>query len=383
MVPRLPSSPEQTPEPAPQHGRRLRALPHWLLLSILAATLAACSSAPPRGSSSPAAASTSGPRAAPPAVKNKPAPQWGGAYYQDDGPGEAPDDAVLAAIPDATPQAEPLHRFANRPYVVFNRRYEPLSRIGDYRDQGMGSWYGRKFHGQKTSTGELYDMFAMTAAHPTLPLPSYARVTNPANGRSVVVRVNDRGPFHADRIIDLSYVAAWKLGYINQGSTLLHVESLDPGQGGMRASAPASPAGSAAPGEASTAPARSGGTAPASIDPLAEMIQRLDAPAAHGVGELPEIKDMRGVYLQLAAFGNAGNAESFKAHLARELNGTPAASDSSSTETRPALAERLHIQPRAGVYRVQLGPWADQASARQVAAQLRQWFAIEPLLVQH
>ena len=125
-----------------------------------------------------------------------------GGYYLDDGPGtNAP--ANLDAIPDAVPRLEPLHRFANRPYSVLGRDYVPATELRPYRERGIASWYGRKFHAQKTSIGETYDMYAMTAAHPTLPLPSYARVTNLANGRSVVVRVNDRGPFLPGRLIDL------------------------------------------------------------------------------------------------------------------------------------------------------------------------------------
>lgn len=134
----------------------------------------------------------------------------------------------LAAIPDAVPRVEPLHRFANRPYQVFGKDYVPAATLAPFRQTGVGSWYGRRYHGAPTSSGERYDMYAMTAAHPTLPIPSYARVTNLANGRSVVVRINDRGPFHSERIIDLSYTAAWKLGYVDAGSARLEVESLLP-----------------------------------------------------------------------------------------------------------------------------------------------------------
>jgi rare lipoprotein A len=95
----------------------------------------------------------------------------------------------------------------------------PLRELKPYKGRGIGSWYGRRYHGQKTSSGEIYDMYAMTAAHPILPIPSYVRVTNPANGKSVVVRINDRGPFHAGREIDLSWTAAYRLGYTGQGST--------------------------------------------------------------------------------------------------------------------------------------------------------------------
>ena len=120
-------------------------------------------------------------------------------------------------------------RFANRPYTVFGHDYVPATRLTSYRERGLASWYGRKFHAQKTAIGEPYDMYAMTAAHPTLPLPSYARVTNLANGRSVVVRVNDRGPFHPGRIIDLSYAAAYRLGIAQKGSGEVEVESILPG----------------------------------------------------------------------------------------------------------------------------------------------------------
>ena len=153
-------------------------------------------------------------------------PDRPGGYYLDDGPGaRAPD---LAAIPDAMPRQEPLHRWANRPYMRFGKRYVPLTRIGAFQQRGIATWYGRRFHGKPTSSGEIYDMYKMTAAHPILPIPSYARVTNLANGRTVVVRVNDRGPFHKERVIDLSYAAAHKLGYVTQGSARVLVEQLAP-----------------------------------------------------------------------------------------------------------------------------------------------------------
>ncbi|BAU46758.1 rare lipoprotein A [Sulfurifustis variabilis] len=148
-------------------------------------------------------------------------------YYQDDGPHErAPVD--LAAVPDAVPRAEPLSESGNRPYTVFGVGYTPLAEARGYRERGVASWYGKKFHGRRTSSGEPYDMYAMTAAHKTLPLPSYARVRNLENGRSVVVRVNDRGPFLHNRLIDLSYAAAWKLGIAGSGTGIVEVETLDP-----------------------------------------------------------------------------------------------------------------------------------------------------------
>lgn len=155
------------------------------------------------------------------------APQRKGGYYKDDGPPERP-PASLDAIADAKPRLEPLHRYANRPYRVFGKDYTPLTSLQPFRQRGMASWYGKRFHGNKTSSGEAYDMYKMTAAHPTLPIPSYARVTNLANGRSVVVRINDRGPFHAGRVIDLSYAAAHRLGYIGAGSARVEVEAIIP-----------------------------------------------------------------------------------------------------------------------------------------------------------
>jgi rare lipoprotein A len=177
--------------------------------------LAGCSTAPPYEEARP--------------VRPPPEPQTKGGYYKDDGPGDkVPPN--LAELPDAQPKAEPLHRSANRPYNQSGTNYVPLARLQPFRQRGLASWYGKRFHGRPTSSGEPYDMYAMTAAHPTLPIPSYARVTNLGNGRSVVVRINDRGPFHSARIIDLSYAAAYKLGYIQAGSAQVEIESILPGE---------------------------------------------------------------------------------------------------------------------------------------------------------
>jgi rare lipoprotein A len=194
-------------------------------VSVCLLALAGCGHLSTREAQQPAAQSQSPEQ---PAAATSAAPRRG-AYYKDDGPGDSP-PPNLAAIPDAVPKTEPLHRFANRPYQVFGKDYVPVASAAPFRQSGIGSWYGRRFHGAPTSSGEPYDMYAMTAAHPTLPIPSYARVTNVANGRSVVVRINDRGPFHSDRIIDLSYAAAWKLGYAEAGSARVEVESVFPGK---------------------------------------------------------------------------------------------------------------------------------------------------------
>src|SRR5262249_471090 len=175
-----------------------------------------------------------------------------GGQDREGGRGESP-PANRADIAAAQPGREPLTRAANRPYVVFGKAYEPMAALQPFRQRGLASWYGRRFHGQKTSTGETYDMYAMTAAHTTLPIPSYARVTNLANGRSVVVRVNDRGPFHSDRIIDLSYAAAYKLGYAAAGSAQVEVESIVPGETQIAAAPPTTTSPQSPPGAASPA----------------------------------------------------------------------------------------------------------------------------------
>ena len=145
---------------------------------------------------------------------------------RNDGPGTPPGN--LDRIADARPRSEPLNPGANNPYIALGRKYVPYQSHKPYRQRGTASWYGRKFHGRLTSSGERYDMYAMTAAHTILPIPSYVKVTNLSNGKSVVVRVNDRGPFHSERIIDLSYTAAYKLGFVGAGSAQVEVEAILP-----------------------------------------------------------------------------------------------------------------------------------------------------------
>lgn len=141
-----------------------------------------------------------------------------------DGPGRILD---ASSIPDAIPKTEPITKAGNKsPYTVFGKTYHLLPSAEKYQQIGIASWYGTKFHGNFTSNGEIYDMYAMTGAHKTLPIPSYVRVTNLENNRSIVIRINDRGPFHSDRIIDVSYVAALKLGFADQGTTQVEVQSL-------------------------------------------------------------------------------------------------------------------------------------------------------------
>lgn len=190
-----------------------------LFLCITAAFLAGCAEAPVNRMPAPVAAAPS-----PQAHYPK-----GGGYYLDDGPGDNP-PANIASIPNAVPKKEALISSCNRPYKAMGKTYYPETSLEHYRADGVASWYGRRYNGQKTSSGEIYDMYAMTAAHPTLPIPSYARVTNLSNGRTVIVRINDRGPFRSDRLIDLSYTAAYKLGVLRNGSARVEVESILPGE---------------------------------------------------------------------------------------------------------------------------------------------------------
>ncbi len=144
----------------------------------------------------------------------------------DRAPDKPPD---VSHIPNAVPKPEPRSRYGNpKSYVVFGERYYTLPTSKGYRKRGLASWYGTKFHGKRTSSGEPYDLYGMTAAHKTLPLPTYVEVTNLDNDRSVIVKVNDRGPFHSNRIIDLSYTAAHKLGIISKGTGRVEVRAIDP-----------------------------------------------------------------------------------------------------------------------------------------------------------
>jgi len=276
---------------------------HWRVgLLCLAALLAACSSPRPGG------------------------------YYKDDGP-HARVPSNLDATPDAVPRIEALASGANRPYVINGRRYVPDISGRPYRARGIASWYGKKFHGNKTSNGETYDMYAMTAAHPTLPLPSYVRVTRVATGRSVVLRVNDRGPFHEGRIIDLSYVAAHKLGIIAKGSDEVIVERIMPNE--IR-NGPAS--------------GNVGGNAGTAETPV-------PTPLVSGA-----------VYLQMGAFRESANAQALAARLADSLN------------NHPATAQVSVLQHPDHLYRVRIGPYATREAALDAAHRLGAQTGITPSL---
>jgi len=134
----------------------------------------------------------------------------------------------VARIPNAKPKVEPKSKIGNKPYTVFGKRYKVMKSSKDYKEKGTASWYGTKFHNRFTSSGEKYDMLAMTAAHKSLPLPTYVEVKNLRNGKKVIVKVNDRGPFHGKRLIDLSYAAAKKLDIVGNGTAKVEVTAIDP-----------------------------------------------------------------------------------------------------------------------------------------------------------
>ena len=333
-----------------------------------------------------------------------------GGYYKDDGPDANP-PSNLDNVPDAVPRIEPLASGANKPYNVFGRPYVPDVSGGPYREQGRASWYGKKFHGNSTSNGERYDMYAMTAAHRTLPIPSYVRVTRVSNGKTVVLRVNDRGPFHSDRIIDLSYVAAYKLGMLGPGSTEVVVERITPdqirnwkiappasnvaqtatqpaaGSSTGSASIPSAPAAAAAGVVGATAAAGVGAGAAAGAaatgvatsvavtltpptPPVAQLVPPAPVadspgPASAAVKPAPPATPSSGtpvppgaMYLQFGAFSEQERAQALASRLSEQLG--------------PDLGKTVQVDQNASnLYRVRIGPFAgrDAATLAQSAAQ--------------
>lgn len=248
-----------------------------------------------------------------------------GGYYLDDGPGDNP-PADIDAIADAVPRIEPPLARANRPYTALGGSYTPMTEYQPYRASGVASWYGRRYHGQKTSSGEIYDMYGMTAAHPILPIPSYVRVTNPENGRSVIVRVNDRGPFKKDRLIDLSYAAAYKLRLIGKGSGMVEVEAID--------------------------------------------VLTYDAKSAQPSLSLDKSIEVKTVaagttYLQLGAFKQKENADQLRDRI------------SQSGMAGGGVIESWYNE---GIYRVRVGPYASRAEAERAAAQLKQSLGLTAIM---
>jgi rare lipoprotein A len=251
---------------------------------------------------------------------------------QDAGPGHAVD---ISHISDAVPQKEPLSRYGNpESYVVFGQRYHLLESRQGYKQRGIASWYGTKFHGRRTSSGEPYDMYAMTAAHKTLPIPTYARVTNLDSGNSIIVKINDRGPFVDGRIIDLSYVAARKLGISAKGTGRVEVQTIVPGAPSLTYEQ--TPV--LATTKVQTTPA---GQTPEPLEPLAYAS--------------PQTNNL---YLQVGIFRDRSNAERLREDLTRlSLPDTHVATDTSTQQT---------------LYRVRIGPLSKDEEADQLIETLAQ-----------
>ncbi|MFA6920405.1 MAG: septal ring lytic transglycosylase RlpA family protein [Gallionella sp.] len=303
-----------------------------IVVALAALVLTACGTAPQRqAQTAPVEDRSSGGHAGQPA--RAPVPGSGG-YLAGDGPGDNP-PANIDAIPDAVPVYEPLHRYANRPYAALDKNYTPMTAPGNFRERGIASWYGKKFNGQRTSSGEKYDMYAMTAAHPTLPIPSYARVTNVATQKSVIVRVNDRGPFLHDRVIDLSYTAAHKLGITGNGSTEVEIESVT-AENGTRAVARAEAVQSV---------------------PLEPAVSAATAPVA-----------VNGVFLQLGAFSTQAAAETFLAQMRSKLGD---------------MGRQLILFNKDSKTRVHLGPYASLAEARSSREGLKEKLGFLPMVNVH
>jgi rare lipoprotein A len=369
-----------------------------IALAAVILALSACATPPSgRGAESPGSAARPGARDVQgrdaPASAGTAAARRGG-YYLDDGPGERPGPDP-ESIADATPRAEPLLARANRPYVVFERQYVPMTRLDPWRERGIASWYGRRYHGQRTASGEVYDMYAMSAAHPTLPIPSYVRVTRVSSGRSVVVRVNDRGPFLNGRVIDLSWTAAAKLGYVQAGSGEVDVELItDP----LDFAAPAPGASDRGAARAAVAPLEP--VAPVVGKPVAErldletVIMPVAIVAPAGVMTGAAVGAMTGtaagtaagtatgvttgaastavapagapLFLQIGAFGQSDNAQAARLRAALALGVPP---------------ERLQVQSAGALFRVLAGPYSQRDAALADAERVRVATGLRPVPV--
>lgn len=305
-------------------------------------------------------------------------PRSGG---RDGAPSNPPAD--VARVPDAEPRVETIRGSGgtSKPYAVLGRSYVPITDDRPWRETGLASWYGTKFHSQSTASGEPYDMYAMTAAHKTLPLPSYVRVRNPANGREVVVRVNDRGPFHDDRVIDLSYAAAAQLDLL-RGVAPVAIERITnedirtgawrrPGDAVLAQQQP-SP-GQAAPGSVSvpiamTTPVVDTPRSTVSNLPPLTLPPASPALAASPSAPPPETEPATaGFWLQLGAFSQRDGAASFQDKVARQM---------------PVLATRLAVFSDSGMHRLQAGPYPSRDAALMLSEQVRNGLGLAPIVVE-
>jgi rare lipoprotein A len=343
-----------------------------VLLSI--ALLAACGGKPAiKPTAKPPSTSTASKQAPDEKTASKPVskpvskPSTGG-YYLDDGPDENT-PANIDSIPAATLKTEQPSKRANKPYSALGQQYTPMTSYAPYKKQGVASWYGKRYHGKKTSTGEIYDMYAMSAAHTILPIPSYAKVTNPANGRSVIVRVNDRGPFKNDRLIDLSYAAAYQLRLIKQGSGLVEVETIDTSTEALQAMSnnKAAQTSSLQVNSAQENSPVQGETTPvvtvATPIPAAPVVNSTPAPVVISATSTDSISAT--YYVQVGAFKNEVNGNL----LQKKIQGLD-------------LIENVGVANvyNNGLYRVKLGPYASKKEADSSAAKIRSQLNIATLV---
>ena len=279
-------------------------------------------------------------------------PKKSGGYYLDDGPGDNP-PANIAMIPDAVPRVEPLLARANKPYMALGNSYTPMTEYQPYKKRGVASWYGKRYHGQKTSAGEIYDMYGMTGAHTILPIPSYVRVTNPENQKSVIVRINDRGPFHSDRLIDLSYAASYKLGLAGKGSGIVDVEAID-----ARKTVQNSQTVSTGTASAVVEPSKT-------VEPVAPKEIEKAAPTISTQEKL-NVTPTTGAFVQVGAFKSADNAgELSKKIMAQNI-----------VENAP-----VNSWYNQGVYRVRIGPYANRADAEMAAVKLKKSLGVNTYII--
>ena len=284
-----------------------------------------------------------------------------GGYFKDDGPHkEVPVD--LSGIHDAVPKQEPVDPSRAQPYTVLGKRYQPMTDARNYREIGIASWYGKKFHGRRTALGETYDMYSMTAAHKTLPLPSYVRVRNLANNRSVVVRVNDRGPFLHKRLIDLSYVAAYKLDMLKTGTANVEVVALTPG---MESTPPGKGV------QVATATDESGdGIQVEALPPANQGISVANQPAHVATAAdfaTTTAKGSKVIYVQVGAFSAAENAEKLRDRLEQ-------------ANFRPVLVLPVRKDTQQ-LFRVRVGPLDNANQGESLSRRLAEFGIADPRII--
>lgn len=253
-----------------------------------------------------------------------------------------------AAIKDAVPRREPITNAGNKsPYTVLGQTYVLLPSAKGYRATGIASWYGTKFHGQSTSNGDSYDLYGMTAAHKTLPIPTYVLVTNLENNKQAIVRVNDRGPFVSNRLIDLSYAAAVKLGYADKGTAFVEVAAIDVDNWPPRATPPAvaPPLAAPAPLNQTVSPTPAAVSAPDAAQTIPEAV----------AAPVNAVANDAGFYVQAGAFGEQRAAEALRSRL-------------SAAQRNPVSVQPTTTAPV--LYRVRIGPFSSRADAEQLRAQL-------------